>query len=148
MEGISEEEKPVLIGKLLMPVATLDAIAQEYGITRQRVCAIFKASIGRSYSDVKQDLISEKFKCIVCGSSIPMSKISGSKKKKNYCSEDCRKVIASIDISQLSQCKYNKCKTYFFQRRNWKFIGKKEFCCLKHYLAYTNEGGQNANNIE
>lgn len=143
MEGISEKEKAVLIGKLLMPVATLNSIAEEYGITRQRVGAIFSSSIGKQYSEVKQDLISEKFRCVVCGRPIPMSKVTGKgRKKRNHCSDECAKIAASIDLSQLAICKYDKCKCYFFVNRNWKFTKKKEFCSIDHYLAHINQGGR------
>lgn len=145
---MTDLDKTILIGKVLMPEATLEGVAAAYGISRARVGQIFESSTGRKYSEIKQALIDERFRCLKCGNPIPLSRVSGKeRRKRNYCSDECAKFAAMIDMAELAQCQYSKCKNFYFVNRNWKFTKKKEFCCLDHYLAHFNEknkGGKDA----
>ena len=126
---MTEDIRGEIVGKLLLPEATLDSIGTAYGITRQRVGAIFEQCIGATYSFVKQAFVNEKFRCVVCGDPIHLhSLVSKTKSKLMFCGPECEKIGKSYDLEEECQCQLPRCSNYFFANRNWKFTKKKQYC--------------------
>jgi hypothetical protein len=137
---MAEDIKGEIIGKLLMPEATLESIGDAYGITRQRVKAIFEQCIGANYSFVKQAFVNEKFRCVICGDPINVHSLASKKRSAlMFCSPDCEKIGKNYDLDEECTCQYPSCGIGFFANRNWKFTKKKDYCCTDHYFAHKKE---------
>lgn len=137
---MSNDRNEELIGKLMMSEATLESIGKEYGITRQRVKAIFEQCISASYSFVKQAFVNEKFRCVICGHPINVHSLASKKKSALlFCSPDCEKIGKSYDLDKECTCQLPSCGIGFFANRNWKWTHVNQYCCTGHYFQHKKE---------
>jgi hypothetical protein len=119
-----------LVKKALMSDSTLEAIGEDYGITKQRVSQILQqGGLDRNELISKLKENSEKFRCVICGEVKAPRRVSSP-----YCSKACRRINAIYDFSAERNCKY--CGKPFFPYRIWKYTqsNKGIYCCMEHYL--------------
>jgi hypothetical protein len=120
----------IMATKVLFPEATLQSVANEYGITREAVRVVANSVFaGIPWRKLKKGFLyeSEKFVCVVCGSIIPLERRNGIGK---YCSRKCGYLLKFYDMTRPMKCRY--CRRVFFRNRKYKNTEFGNYCCVSH----------------
>ena len=140
----TEDRNTYIVNTLLRGNYTLQKVADDVGLTRERIRQIYKKETGRRYVDRrikhrKDSIIAKlkyleavKFDCVYCGQPV-IRRDAGSSTK--FC-PDCR--VATLmgsarDINKIVVCKY--CKVEYHPYRNWRHQGS-SYCSRECYYLY------------